>query len=35
MLDDRYIKTVVMEKTLESPLDSKEIKPDNTKGNEP
>ena len=35
MLDDRYIKTVVMEKTLESPLDSKEIKPDNSKGNPP
>ena len=27
--------TVVLEKTLESPLDSKEIKPVNTKGNQP
>ena len=27
--------TVVMEKTLESPLDSKEIKPVNPKGNQP
>ena len=30
----RYIK-VVLEKTLESPLDSKEIKPVNPKGNQP
>ena len=29
------IQTVVMEKTPESPLDSKEIKPVNLKGNEP
>ena len=28
-------RTVVLEKTLESPLDSKEIKPVNTKGNQP
>ena len=28
-------RTVVMEKTLESPLDSKEIKPVNPKGNQP
>ena len=27
--------TVVLEKTLESPLDSKEIKPVNLKGNQP
>ena len=27
--------TVVLEKTLESPLDCKEIKPDNPKGNQP
>ena len=27
--------TVVLEKTLESPLDSKEIKPVNTRGNQP
>ena len=26
---------VVLEKTLESPLDNKEIKPDNPKGNQP
>ena len=30
-----YFLTVVLEKTLESPLDSKEIKPVNTKGNQP
>ena len=30
-----YFWTVVLEKTLESPLDSKEIKPANTKGNKP
>ena len=30
-----YSLTVVQEKTLESPLDSKEIKPVNPKGNEP
>ena len=28
-------RTVVLEKTLESPLDSKETKPDNPKGNQP
>ena len=28
-------KTVVLEKTLQSPLDSKEIKSDNPKGNQP
>ena len=28
-------KPVVLEKTLESPLDSKEIKPVNSKGNKP
>ena len=27
--------TVVLEKTLESPMDSKEIKPVNSKGNQP
>ena len=30
-----YFWTVVLEKTLESPLDSKEIKPVNCKGNQP
>ena len=30
-----YFKTVVLEKTLESPLDCKEIKPVNLKGNQP
>ena len=29
------LKTVVLEKTLESPLDCKEIKPLNPKGNQP
>ena len=29
------LKTAVLEKTLESPLDSKEIKPVNPKGNQP
>ena len=29
------IRIVVLEKTLESPLDSKEIKPVNPKGNQP
>ena len=28
-------RTIVLEKTLESPLDSKEIKPVNPKGNQP
>ena len=32
---DTLIWTVVLEKTLESPLDSKEIKPVNPKGNQP
>ena len=31
----RLLKTVVLEKTLESPLDCKEIKPLNPKGNQP
>jgi len=31
----RYFQIVVLEKTLESPLDSKEIKPVNPKGNQP
>ena len=30
-----YFWNVVLEKILESPLDSKEIKPDNPKGNQP
>ena len=30
-----YFRTVVLEKTIESPLDSKEIKPVNPKGNQP
>ena len=30
-----YLQTVVLEKTLESPLDCKEIKPVNPKGNQP
>ena len=29
-----YFQTVVLEKTLKSPLDSNEIKPDNPKGNQ-
>ena len=33
-LKNRCLKTVVLEKTLESPLDSKEIKPVNPKGNQ-
>ena len=32
---NRYFQTVVLEKTLESPLDSKEIKPVNPKGSQP
>ena len=32
---NRCLRTVVPEKTPESPLDSKEIKPDNLKGNQP
>ena len=31
----RFFRTVVLEKTLESPLDSKEIKPVDLKGNQP
>ena len=31
----RQLPIVVLEKTLESPLDSKEIKPVNPKGNQP
>ena len=34
-LKNWYFQIVVLEKTLESPLDSKEIKPVNPKGNEP
>ena len=34
-LQNWYFWTVVLEKTLESPLDSKEIKPVNPKGNQP
>ena len=30
-----FLQTVVLEKTLESPLGNKEIKPDNPKGNQP
>ena len=33
-LKNWYFQTVVLEKTLESPLDSKEIKPVNSKGNQ-
>ena len=33
--DNRFFRIVVLEKTLESPLDSKEIKPVNPKGNQP
>ena len=32
--NNRYFRTVVLEKTLESPLDSKEIKPVNPKRNQ-
>ena len=35
ILKNRYFWTVVSEKTLESPLDCKEIKPVNPKGNQP
>ena len=35
MLKNWYFRIVVLEKTLESPLDSKEIKPVNIKGNQP
>ena len=34
-LKNRCLQTVVVEKTLESPLDSKKIKPVNPKGNQP
>ena len=34
-LKNWYFWTVVLEKTLESPMDSKEIKPVNPKGNQP
>ena len=34
-LKNRCFRTVVLEKTLESPLDSKEIKQVNLKGNQP
>ena len=35
MLKNWCFQIVVLEKTLESPLDSKEIKPANPKGNQP
>ena len=35
MLKNKYFRIVVLEKALESPLDSKEIKPVNPKGNQP
>ena len=35
MLKNRCFQTVVLEKTLESPLNSTEIKPVNPKGDEP
>ena len=35
VLKDWYLRTAVLEKTLESPLDSKEIKPVNPEGNQP
>ena len=35
MLNNWCLRTVVLEKTLENPLDSKEIKPVNSKGNQP
>ena len=34
MLKNRCFQSVVLEKTLEGPLDSKEIKPANPKGNQ-
>ena len=34
-LKNWYFQTVMLEKTLESPLDSKEIQPVNSKGNQP
>ena len=33
--EHQFFQTVVLEKTLESPLESKEIKPVNPKGNQP
>ena len=35
MLKNQCFQTVVLEKTLDSPLDSKEIKPINRKGSQP
>jgi len=35
VLKNGYLRTVLLEKTLESFLDSKEIKPVNPKGNQP
>ena len=35
ILESSIMPTVVLEKTLESPLDSKKIKPVNPKGNQP
>ena len=35
ILESSVMPTVVLEKTLESPLDSKKIKPVNPKGNQP
>ena len=35
VLKNWYFQTVMLEKTLESPMDSKEIKPVNPKGNQP
>ena len=34
IITNRYFRTVVLEKTLESPLDHREIKPVNPKGNQ-
>ena len=35
MLKNLHFQIVVLDKTLESPLDCKEIKPGNPKGNQP
>ena len=35
MLKNWYVQTVVLDKTIESPLDSQEIKPASPKGNQP
>ena len=35
MLETKFLATVVLEKTLESPLDCKEIQPVHTKGDQP